>query len=218
MAEEELAETDERLDVTSASFDPKLALANASRVMLPRPRAKKVENLATARQLLPPEAEHSSAELKRMSRGKREDADERQMLAKQRVGKLEQAKNALYVRRAAIFQKIVRKASKCGPLAPVYQAFEQELSVVVTTSHSRGWRGVALAERVVAFDKHINLVLRNVREEYVVLTRVFRKGRWRRKQEHRLRHMPCVFLRGANIIAFRIAQPNDSMEFPSLPM
>lgn len=200
---------DERLDVTSDAFEPALALTHPHKVLLPHPKARAVENIATARQLLPPEAEGSTAQLAQIRHRKTADAEAKAERARARVRNMEQLKELMAHRRSCILPNIISLASKCGPLSVLQRAYEHCHPVVVTTSHNRGVRGRMLASTVAAFDKHMNLLLKRASEEYVVLLRVLRNNHWRKKQERRLRSLPCVFVRGANIIAIRFAHPNE---------
>lgn len=51
-----------------------------------------------------------------------------------------------------------------------------------------------------AFDKHCNMVLRDVEEEYTVLLRMERNGRNVRQLERRHRSLGQVFIHGSSVV------------------
>lgn len=98
-----------------------------------------------------------------------------------------------------------------GPLLLLRDWYAQRQRVRVVTRHERGVRGVAVG-LLLAFDKHLNLVLRDVEETYTVLVtaeRVGASGKVRRcpKQERRQRKLKQVFLVGSGVVAVSAAGP-----------
>jgi len=90
-----------------------------------------------------------------------------------------------------------------GPLDLLSRCYKQRSAVRVVTRHDQGMRGIATGT-LVAFDKHMNLVLRDVEESYTVLLSVERPtqhGGMRRcrKQEKRHRKLKQVFLAGNSV-------------------
>lgn len=113
-----------------------------------------------------------------------------------------------------------------GPLRVLASAFARRRRVRVTTRHARGVRGVAVGF-VVAFDRHFNMVLRDVDEVYTVLATprhlaavggaadaigAQEQGtggrKLRSRQQHRTRHMAQIFLRGDQVVLVAIDDVN----------
>jgi small nuclear ribonucleoprotein (snRNP)-like protein len=87
-----------------------------------------------------------------------------------------------------------------GPLSLLHTWYSQRSSVRVVTRHSRGVRGVAIGT-LVAFDKHTNLVLKDVEEQYTVLLPVLKDGGRRgRRQERRQRRLKQVLICGSSVV------------------
>ena len=94
-----------------------------------------------------------------------------------------------------------------GPLSVLEKAMRTKQRVLVVTRHGSGVRGVCLG-LVSAFDKHFNVVLRDVDERYTVLhKRAPDEGasgasakRWKKKLGYYKRHLPQVLLRGEGIV------------------
>ena len=96
-----------------------------------------------------------------------------------------------------------------GPLVLARLWYEQRAAVRVVTRHDRGVRGVATGT-LVAFDKHLNLVLKEVEERYSVLVwteRTTASGgkRRARKQEWRQRRLKQVFIAGSGVVMVSLA-------------
>lgn len=87
-----------------------------------------------------------------------------------------------------------------GPLSLLHGWYSQRSSVRVVTRHSRGIRGVAIGT-LVAFDKHTNLVLKDVEEQYTVLIPIVKDGDRRgRRQERRQRRLKQVLICGSSVV------------------
>mmetsp|Transcript_12342 Transcript_12342/g.31360 ORF Transcript_12342/g.31360 Transcript_12342/m.31360 type:complete len:189 (+) Transcript_12342:32-598(+) len=97
-----------------------------------------------------------------------------------------------------------------GPLGLLDKCMLSKAKVLVVTRHKKGIRGVCTGI-VVAFDRHMNLILRDVDEQYTVLSKAPEEStgrdegdgkllRWKKKLEYFERHLQQVLLRGENII------------------
>ena len=110
-----------------------------------------------------------------------------------------------------------------GPLSVLAKALRLQEKVLVVTRHKTGIRGVC-SGRVAAFDKHFNLLLRDVDERYSVLHKTDPPSssssgggdggdlsghrqrhpnderRWKKKLEYYRRHIPQVLIRGEGIV------------------
>ena len=91
-----------------------------------------------------------------------------------------------------------------GPLSLLARWYALRASIRIVTRHDRGVRGIATGV-LVAFDRHMNLVLKDVEETYTVLKWVERttasgKQRQGRKQEKRQRRLKQVFIAGNSIV------------------
>lgn len=70
----------------------------------------------------------------------------------------------------------------------------------MVTRHSRGIRGVSIG-KLLAFDKHMNIVMKDVEEKYTVLVPfVNERSRSVRRLEHRQRRLKLVFVYGSSIV------------------
>lgn len=112
-----------------------------------------------------------------------------------------------------------------GPLQLLQRCCENRTRVRVVTRHARGVRGVATGAHMVpygsamvanatgqlwAFDKHMNMVLRDVQEQYTVRLHVLREdGRRCPIQEHRQRTLKQIYVRGACVVLVSAEQEQD---------
>eukprot|EP00958_Prasinococcus_capsulatus_P029406 scaffold7417_cov417-Prasinococcus_capsulatus_cf.AAC.3 len=108
-------------------------------------------------------------------------------------------------------------ATCTGPFGVLRRCYQNKQRVKVVTRHHKGVRGTCIGF-LMAFDKYMNMVLRDVDEEYTVLIRVVRqcgqktrdaedeqsttglKTRVCRKQEHRKRHIVQLLIRGDAVV------------------
>mmetsp|Transcript_44171 Transcript_44171/g.112740 ORF Transcript_44171/g.112740 Transcript_44171/m.112740 type:complete len:266 (+) Transcript_44171:2-799(+) len=217
---------DPALDFFSPTFDARKALYTPG--LAPPMKVKPLDCLARARVLLPAEMpEHvPPASLKRTDRSAesiaaQERAKSRTVVREQQQLKLRGDHNPL--------QDIMDSVNPKAPVAMLRAVCEARGRVRVVTRHARGVRGVAVGF-LVAFDKYLNLLLRDVDEDYVVRVQVARtkvqtvapaapggagtsagvegvtealqrtRVRWRPKQEKRRRHLKQVLLRGDSVV------------------
>lgn len=122
-------------------------------------------------------------------------------------------------------------AWNAGPLSVLRQCFQEKHRVRVVTRHRKGVRGICWGF-LVAFDKYMNMVLKDVDEEYTTLIKILRhtgklmmenvegvendgdegrsstRGRMRlcRKQDHRKRHIAQLLLRGDSVVMISRAE------------
>ena len=100
-------------------------------------------------------------------------------------------------------------ASKGGPMAWLSNIVRLNTPVRVVTRHRRGGqRGIAVG-RIVAFDKHMNLVLQDVTETYTVRKMVYKEriDAMRPVLESRTRSIANCLLTGRSIVSVQSA-PN----------
>lgn len=88
-----------------------------------------------------------------------------------------------------------------GPFGWLAECVRDGRSVRIVTRHKRGIRGEAIG-KIVAFDKHLNMVLRDVKETYHVRLMKEKecKDGCRPVLEKRRRKLPNVFLTGKSIV------------------
>ncbi|KAK3255680.1 hypothetical protein CYMTET_35155 [Cymbomonas tetramitiformis] len=116
-----------------------------------------------------------------------------------------------------LFDNLAAK-SQTGPLKVLYDCYKAQKKVFVVTRHLRGVRGNCVGQ-LIAFDKYMNLILKDVDEKYTALISIERKVRdsegkehvrYARRQDHRSRHLGQIFIRGASIVL--ISQVSDTSE------
>ena len=182
------------LDFCSAEFSPGRALTSAS-TRPPVPEARPLDNILKCRiylhdshpLALPPDA--------RMSAQRRT----------QMVNKVRSSREESRHVREDIIAAMMRCLDDKGPFTWLARKARQGDRVRVVTKHRTGGiRGEAVG-KLVAFDKHMNLVLRDVEEKYTV--RVFRERQNTRGSniqrpvlEKRKRSMPNVLLTGRSVV------------------
>lgn len=93
----------------------------------------------------------------------------------------------------------IANALKSGPLAFLRDLFLQRRRVRVITRHRKGRRGVCTGV-IYAVDKHWNMVLKQVEEEYTILVKFRGEKRSGQCQEKRKRSLKQIFLTGCSIV------------------
>lgn len=164
---------DLRLDLTSPEFDAELALHTAD-VQLPVPDAPVLDNISRCAGML-----------------QQDDSQKPQQRQQQESGPSAQEAQAKKAKAAALKQRALQAASRAeasvklgsllaimdaaavGPLAVLAKWHASQQRIYVVTRHASGVRGRAVGT-LVAFDKYLNLLLRDVEETYTVIVKVQR--------------------------------------------
>lgn len=191
----------------SPQFNALQALYNTS-LQPPIQNARPLDNIYQCRRLLP--SDHPDSIQPHLSQPP--TTSNAAALSKQRLSYIQQSKE----RQKQKINPLDEIASKCttGPLGRLAEWYHQRQIVHLVTRHSSGIRGKAKGT-LVAFDKHFNLVLRDVEETYTVLLKIWRqndhgKGRWCRKQEHRRRRLKQVFVAGNSVVYVGVSNDGQS--------
>lgn len=185
---------DTELDFSSKHFNPLKAL-RSSLAVPPLRNARPLDNILKCRIYLP-ESLPSRSSAERNSAPQRTRTDG----AKQRTGVKAHDKRS----KTNIMESMMSYGEDKGPLAWLAGRAKTRATVRVVTRHRRGIRGVAEGS-LIAFDKHMNLVLRDVEERYTVRLMVDKEmpnGSRRRRPvlETRKRSLPNVLLTGRNVV------------------
>ncbi|KAJ7524771.1 hypothetical protein O6H91_17G020500 [Diphasiastrum complanatum] len=151
------------LDFLSPDFDALEAL-HTKGLQPPNPRVRPLDNLASCRRLLPQELPESLANVA-VKAPRSAESIAAQARAEARTSLL-QEKAAAKARQIKILDAIAEKLDK-GPLALLAACYKNQTQIQVWTRHTHGVRGI-LTGFLVAFDKHLNMVLKDVDEEYTV--------------------------------------------------
>lgn len=146
---------DPRLDFLSPRFDALLALQTPG-LQPPNPRVLPLDNMAKARVLLPDYQPRNPQRPKDQDKGR--EASRRAV--RDHMDRREQLKQN-------VLQQLVERVQE-GPLTLLKRCLLERRSVRVVTRHAHGVRGVAVGT-LRAFDKYLNMVLRDVEERYTVL-------------------------------------------------
>ncbi|KAL4856350.1 Small nuclear ribonucleoprotein Sm D-like protein [Chlorella vulgaris] len=206
------ASGDPALDFFSPLFNPARALAAAA-LHLPVPTARPLDNVYKCRSMLP--SDHWDAWKDPHRAGKSKEAQEAAQREKSRLSYMHQQQERQQRKTNPLDQ--IAEHVRAGPLLLLKRCYQQRSRVRVDTRHARGVRG-SMEGVLVAFDKHTNLVLREVEERYTVLLRVQRvkpplpggsgreRVRWVRQQEHRRRQLRQVFVRGDSVVLVAAVQ------------
>jgi len=183
---------DAELDFLSKQFNPLKAL-RSSLAVPPSRNARPLDNVSKCKIYL-------SESLPSSSLAGRNPVPQRNRtnVAKQRVGAKTHDKRS----KSDIMESMMSYGE--GPLSWLADKAKAKSTVRVITRHRRGTRGVAEGS-LIAFDKHMNLVLRNVEETYTVrllIDKEMPNGSRRRRPvlETRKRSLPNVLLTGRSVV------------------
>jgi len=144
----------EELDFLSNRFDPQKALLSGLQLKLPMPNAAPLDNLHKCRSLLPQDDENFDGRIvigPRSSTEHKASNRKKENMTKKSAGKLSSV--------ADCFQD--------GPMSLLRRCFRNQDRICVRTRAIDGERGRVVGS-LDAFDKHMNLILRNVIETQIV--------------------------------------------------
>ena len=166
------------LDFLSPSFDAALALSTRG-LLPPDPRAPVLDNVSSCRRLLPAGAEGTFADA---DAGRPFSGAAAAALAKKPPRPLTTAAAATRQggRRVPALDAIAEASlggsttASGGPLTLLKRAYDSKSKIKVLTRHARGVRGSAVGT-LCGFDVFMNLILRDVVEEYTVRVPVTRE-------------------------------------------
>ncbi|KAJ9522085.1 hypothetical protein QJQ45_005197 [Haematococcus lacustris] len=160
-------EADPALDFLSDAFDAQRALDTPG-LRPPVPDVKPLDNLAKCRWLLPPEIPESLAGKDRNAKsGSEATREKHEQLKTKALSTIQRIEQSCTVSLAGVLAYV-----KPGmPQDCLRRWQQQQQRVRVVTRHGCGVRGVAEGQ-LVAYDTFMNLVLRDVSEQYTVMTRV----------------------------------------------
>jgi small nuclear ribonucleoprotein (snRNP)-like protein len=201
---------DPALDFFSREFSAEKALKTLW-LEPPNPKVLPLDNLNKCRYILPAACEESMQNF--TPRPERSEASKiAQERAIQRSEHMKAQANALTPQSEAIHD--LTSKFKEGPLSLLLKWYQTHERVRVVTRHQSGVRGWCTGS-LQAFDKYMNLVLKNVQEEYTVLLNVEREivgkdGKTRvrrgRRQDHRKRTLGQIFILGSAIVMISKAE------------
>eukprot|EP00884_Botryococcus_braunii_P002410 jgi/Botrbrau1/1216/Bobra.0163s0024.1 len=232
--------SDPALDFFSPQFDAEKALHTPG-VVPPVPDAPVLDNIYRCRRILPPEDPQSLSALLALKQKSINPSKAMESAAiREKVRHRTAAGAERRVREAcrgqSTLHKIAEKVGAQGPLSLLARCLFTGTRVRVVTRHAVGIRGVATG-LLQGFDRHMNLVLTDVKEHYKVRLKVQRtkfvtvepvtgsetdasgakqveKTRSGFKQEDRVRHLAAVFLKGNNIV---LISPVTPLPVPAPP-
>ncbi|CAK9202709.1 unnamed protein product [Sphagnum troendelagicum] len=162
------------LDFLSPEFDALEAL-RCEGLQPPNPRVRPLDNLNKCLSILPQELSESF-----VSVPVREPRSQESIAAQQRAKartSLQMEKAAERARQTKVLDAMAEKL-KDGPLGLLVECYEKRGRVLVWTRHAHGIRGT-LVGFLLAVDKHFNMVLQDVDEQYTVRRQVPRLVRKR---------------------------------------
>lgn len=138
---------------------------------------------------------------------KEEARDRKRKEQKARTGAV--ASRWLRTPKVPLVDQVASRAPKEGPFSILHACRASQMRVRVMTRHGRGIRGVCTGV-VVAFDKHLNLLLRDVEEDYTVRLRHPDATHTRPRLEHRRRTLEQAMLFGHAIVS--VSLPSGGMD------
>ena len=201
------------LNGLSVAFDARAALAAPrSAVTMPFPRALARDNIAACRRLVPPElikAKAKRGESKRSGKGHLATASwtetviRRSKNARANAGRRRATAAEREARVAALrahrppMADLIAGTHPPGPLDALVAAYEAGACVRVGIRALSAMRGTWVGT-LVAFDKHLNLVLARATESY-------RLSADAPGTALRTRYLPQVFVRGASVVYVSLA-------------
>ncbi|KAH8944479.1 hypothetical protein BDL97_13G112800 [Sphagnum fallax] len=161
------------LDFLSPEFDALEAL-RCEGLQPPNPRVRPLDNLNKCLSILPQELSESF-----VSVPVREPRSQESIAAQQRAKartSLQMEKAAERARQTKVLDAMAEKL-KDGPLGLLVECYEKRGRVLVWTRHAHGIRGT-LVGFLLAVDKHFNMVLQDVDEQYTVVRRLVLAMTW----------------------------------------
>ena len=196
------------LDFTSVAFEPLLALSSG---LEPPVDAAALDNVAKCRVILPSSMPESLANMEKhpkaneASKAKAQSFKERAQTIEERV------KSSCSMSLETIISYV-----KPGPVRMLVGFIGTRVRVV--TKHARGIRGEATGT-LVAFDKFVNVVLRDVEEKYNVRLLVEKSpgGGMRPKLDQRKRSLPLVMIKGDSLVTVSRAEAKQGQETALAP-
>jgi small nuclear ribonucleoprotein (snRNP)-like protein len=170
-----LASSPSALDFFSLSFNAALALS-APGLLPPDPRAPVLDNVTACRRLLPAGAEGAfpDAEERLFSGGAEKRKPPRRALTTAAAAASRPHQKRVPALDAIAEASTGGSSDQGGPLALLKRAYDSKSQVMVVTRHARGVRGAAVGT-LAGFDVFMNLILKDVVEEYRVRVPVTRE-------------------------------------------
>jgi small nuclear ribonucleoprotein (snRNP)-like protein len=181
---------DPGLDFRSADFDPLRALY-AKGLQPPMRNVRPLDNISKARILLPAKSEDACHSVTLGKVARKPGSESKSQLEKD---KQDGAKT--------VIDYIAEKVG-IGPYTVLLDCFKRKSRICVTIRRVNSIRGTCVG-LLVAFDKHMNIVLLDVVERYTIEQRqVGRSGNMETVELPRQRHLKQIFIRGDNVVMVR---------------
>lgn len=192
---------DPRLDPRSEAFDPEKAL-QADHICTPFPDATPMDNIYMAKQLLPGQ-EIVAATQRRLKAQQAGDSAEHGSSRKQ------QQQQQLQQQAPAVLGRIA-DSLKDSPYQLLWRHFHDQTRIRVLIRNVNSLRGTCEGY-LKAFDKHMNLLMTDVKEVYTPTPSASTRGR-RSSQDHGSkplkRYLKQLLIRGDNIVLICAADPS----------